>query len=166
MPLCFFLLSYHHLLLLFFFNRTLPCAHHHQPAQLSRLPSSPNKRCFSHRSNANDDWWYRRNRQEYVPALEKGNASVQEFLKNFNLQKSCQESDGIKEGTLEHWLLKLRDNNGIWSPIIFVFFAAAVTNLDRMNLIPKSWMRSRRAHRWEAGRDRQQQEKQDRKKKD
>ena len=37
--------------------------------------------------------------------------------------------------------------------MIFIFFAAAVSMLDDMNFIPKKWMRSRRAHRWTAGKD-------------
>jgi len=46
--------------------------------------------------------------------LEKGNESVKKSLESFGLDKACNEGDGIEEGTLDNWLLKLRDNNGIW----------------------------------------------------
>lgn len=44
------------------------------------------------------------------------------------------------------------------SPVIFVFFASAIGLLDNMNLVPKKWLRSRRAHKWTAGRTKDKEE--------
>jgi hypothetical protein len=48
-----------------------------------------------------NDWWYRKGGEEYIPPLEKGNESLKGVLAGVGLEIACNESDGVKEGTME-----------------------------------------------------------------
>ncbi|GMH98546.1 hypothetical protein TrVE_jg5855 [Triparma verrucosa] len=98
-----------------------------------------------------NDWWARRNRREYIPALARDNESVKTFLEQAGIGESCdEEAHAEKKGGLEYWLYQVHQNNGIWSIIIFAFLGAAFEKLDAMGLLDWLKRRSRRANRWNA----------------
>ncbi|GMH72785.1 hypothetical protein TrLO_g7003 [Triparma laevis f. longispina] len=97
------------------------------------------------------DWWARRNRREYIPALARDNESAKAFLEQSGIGESCdEEAHAEKSGGLEYWLYQVHQNNGIWSIIIFAFLGAAFEKLDAMGLLEWLKRRSRRANRWNA----------------
>ena len=94
-------------------------------------------------------WWSRKNKREYIPAVEKGNASVKEFLKSHRIATSCDHPSSSEStenaSALEEWTQQLRAHNGIWSPVLLVFASAAVLKLRKLGFIGKT----RREKRWE-----------------
>jgi hypothetical protein len=95
-----------------------------------------------------DVWWSRKNPREYLPVLEKGNNSVKEFLKQYSIDFACSNGgiDRDDRHGLSGWLSDFRENNGIWSPVIAIFFAAALMRLKERGWLP-DWLGKRRGAR-------------------
>ena len=95
-------------------------------------------------ASGGENWWSRKNGREYTPVLEKGNASVKEFLRAHGYEGSTEGGgEGGGGGGLEAWLGEFRENGGIWSPIIAIFLGAAIVKASKRGWIPK-WLSKRR----------------------
>ncbi len=82
--------------------------------------------------NRQDQWWSRHFSREYLPAIEAGNVSLQNFLSNYGFTSMCHYQDGDKCNRLSDNILVgrkmcafcsfCRQHHFVWTPILSALF--------------------------------------------